>query len=664
MAGPELSARSASPTFQASGSSSLTLNATEAKRRTTQDKKHLKRALSTIEKDSLRYKSSISKPWLDENGEVIWPQARIKVAQVVLSQSFETIMGLIIVANVLVMIVETDADATCHTPLAKNGTATPEYNMTSCASQSATILWLGIVNYLLLTVYTAECVLRAFVERGAYPWNRWNQVDLLTVISGWGATVLASTLPINVLRILRLIRLVRAARVVISVPEFYILVSGFTSSFKAILFGSVMLVCIIVVWSIIVVEVIHPVNVSIDYESCDHCNTKFQSVWSAMLTIFQQVVAGDSWGETSLPLVETDWRTILILFPIMMTISLGAMNLILAVIVERATEARENDQVRKAQKKDAERERSMVELALLCDSMDNDGSGTLSLEEMLNGFDINMHFKGLMEQMDITREDMETIFNVLDSNHSGEVDYVEFCQHLGNFRKRDQHMMPSLIKYSIMEIRQVIKRDIVQILEEHTEMLFDQLDVLSSVPVCMKKAEEVRIRRRSAPSLRRQGKSQGKPQFFGGTAESSGLAAAYAELPETVEDPSEMLDRLDVTCKTFQSMQDQLESMMSRAEELAVAALDSTQEPFAKRQRMVHWQDPETDASPESVPPALDLAQAEEIEAKCASVLQNLKDRMRSEELLQAKCHSIMRSLDTLINDPDCGLAIVRQALV
>ena len=274
-----------------------------------------------------RYKSSISKPWLDENGEVIWPQARIKVAQVVLSQSFETIMGLIIVANVLVMIVETDADATCHTPLAKNGTATPEYNMTSCASQSATILWLGIVNYLLLTVYTAECVLRAFVERGAYPWNRWNQVDLLTVISGWGATVLASTLPINVLRILRLIRLVRAARVVISVPEFYILVSGFTSSFKAILFGSVMLVCIIVVWSIIVVEVIHPVNVSIDYESCDHCNTKFQSVWSAMLTIFQQVVAGDSWGETSLPLVETDWRTILILFPIMMTISLGAMSL-------------------------------------------------------------------------------------------------------------------------------------------------------------------------------------------------------------------------------------------------------------------------------------------------------------------------------------------------
>ena len=54
-------------------------------------------------------------------------------------------------------------------------------------------------------------------------------------------------------------------------------------------------------------------------------------------------------------------------------------------------------------------------------------------------------------------------------------------------------MMPSLIKYSIMEIRQVIKRDIVQMLEEHTEMLFDNLEVLSSVPACGEKAQPIVI---------------------------------------------------------------------------------------------------------------------------------------------------------------------------
>ena len=124
-----------------------------------------------------------------------------------------------------------------------------------------------------------------------------------------------------------------------------------------------------------------------------------------------RIVAGDSWGETSIPLaIQQPW-TMFILFAIMMTISLGCMNLspgrsqtkvfffgfvkigdflwffygfsmvflwffygfviklfflapkgvpkrrpranlrILAVIVERATEARENDQQRKMQKK-------------------------------------------------------------------------------------------------------------------------------------------------------------------------------------------------------------------------------------------------------------------------------------------------------------------------
>ena len=38
-----------------------------------------------------------------------------------------------------------------------------------------------------------------------------------------------------------------------------------------------------------------------------------------------------------------------------------------------------------------------------------------------------------------------------------------------------------------------------------------------------------------------------------------------------------------VTCRTLQCMQVQLDSMMSRAEQLTVAALDSAQEPFAKR---------------------------------------------------------------------------------
>ena len=94
----------------------------------------------------------------------------------------------------------------------------------------------------LLIVYSIECGLRAFVEREGYLWNRcpdtfaaqetralrWNQVDLVTVVLGWIAfslseAILSGGVNLNIMRIIRVVRLMRAARVVISIPEFYIL---------------------------------------------------------------------------------------------------------------------------------------------------------------------------------------------------------------------------------------------------------------------------------------------------------------------------------------------------------------------------------------------------------------------------------------------------------
>ena len=38
---------------------------------------------------------------------------------------------------------------------------------------------------------------------------------------------------------------------------------------------------------------------------------------------------------------------------------------------------------------------------MLCDRMDNDGSGALSLQEMLDGFDNDSGFQTVMQRMDI-----------------------------------------------------------------------------------------------------------------------------------------------------------------------------------------------------------------------------------------------------------------------
>ena len=63
---------------------------------------------------------------------------------------------------------------------------------------------------------------------------------------------------------------------------------------------------------------------------------------------------GDSWGLVSVPVIEKRPEYTIIFICIVVSVSLGVMNLILAVIVESAAEARESDlaQKHKTQKKE------------------------------------------------------------------------------------------------------------------------------------------------------------------------------------------------------------------------------------------------------------------------------------------------------------------------
>lgn len=425
---------------------------------------HLQTTLAVIQ--SRRYVTFDRKPWLDEEGNQIWSDVRIRVAKVVLSQLFETCMGLIIIFNLGIIIYEADQDAMCY----------PEFkdNYFACKTRAEAIPWVKEINIALLVVYSVECCLRAFAERGRFLCNAWNIMDVITVILGW-TSMAVLMLNLSLLRLSRLVRVLRAARVFISVPEFYLLLTGLFSSIKAIVFGSVILVSVIGFWAVICVEILHPEVSGLD---CERCPKGFRSVGDASVTLFQQIVAGDSWGAISIPLLENQpWHGPL-LFIIMISISLGVMNLILAVIVERATEARENDHERKLKRKDLERNKNMVDFAVLCHDMDVDESGSLSLHEMLRGYDDNDSFRKLMDIMDIKRSDMETIFRVLDEDCSGEVSYIEFCQHLASFWERDPIMLQSLVKYSIMEIRKVIGREIMHTLHEHSRMLQEQSRLL------------------------------------------------------------------------------------------------------------------------------------------------------------------------------------------
>lgn len=430
------------------------------------------KTMQSINRESVRYGGHAgAQPWVDDDGNVIWSRHRITVAKVVRSHTFDACMGVVIMLNIAIMVYESNTDASCY----------PEYeNMLSeCQAHSDNNPIIGMLNNVFLALYTIEAAARVFVDQRSYIFNAWNQLDAFLVCVGWVSIVVQNFVNVSFLRVLRLSRLLRAMRVLMSIRELYLLMTGFVTSLRAIFFGSVCLFCALSLWGIITVQVVHPVNASIFYDGCERCSRGFESVQSAILTLFQQTVAGDSWGTISLPVIEKAPWTGLILPAVFITIGLGVMNLILAVIVERAAEARENDVETKLREKDAERRKNMMELAKLCHEIDYDESGKLSLDNFMEGMANSKQFAKLLQILDLEQSDIEMIFQVLDVDQSGDVSYFDFCDAVNRASKRDVQMMGSLNKFSIAGVKAVLERDIKVKLDYQTALLHQIIEVAS-----------------------------------------------------------------------------------------------------------------------------------------------------------------------------------------
>ncbi|CAE7337465.1 Scn11a [Symbiodinium natans] len=125
--------------------------------------RHQKLHHTLRELHSMRYKlNDEAKPWMSD-GEVLWSK---------------------ILVNFGFIIFESDRDSKCY----------PHYagSWDTCPHRSELLQWLRVTNISFLAIYTVEALCRAFVERAwsegygtRYFCNRWNILDLLTVLLGW-----------------------------------------------------------------------------------------------------------------------------------------------------------------------------------------------------------------------------------------------------------------------------------------------------------------------------------------------------------------------------------------------------------------------------------------------------------------------------------------------
>ena len=235
------------------------------------------------------------------------------------------------VANLMAAIVLTDAICTCIDVDARAAAEEPPP-----ATQ--------LIADLCLLVYSLEtiCLLTA---KGSEVLRDWMVItDLVVIACGYLETILHHAgygqflqqfglfRMLRLVRILRLTRLLRRTR---GFRELQKLVRMMATCIKTLGWSLVFLFIIMTIWALLIVEVVHPLMKTDDLayafetEGCgDRCLRATSTVLHANLLLFKTVIAGDSWGEIAVPVIEAFPLTAIIFAGSLLTLVFGVLNLI------------------------------------------------------------------------------------------------------------------------------------------------------------------------------------------------------------------------------------------------------------------------------------------------------------------------------------------------
>jgi len=361
-----------------------------------------------------------------------WSEVRLAMLKFTESGVYNVGMVLVIILNVVHLWIETDLRA----------------------ENAEQPLFMLIASRTFLSLYTMDLLLRIYVYRRQFPKSGMNVFDSLVVVLDIFFALPGTTgnLPsMSILRGLRMLRIVRVIRNLVAFRELYLMMQGLVSAVRAIIFGTTLIVAILILFSVLAVELINEENHKLYqegvYGDCVRCGNAFDTMSRAMMTFISTIIAGDSWGVICLPLMEREPWTALILLPALLCLELGLLNVVAAVIVDRQAQARQDDEKFLHQMREEDLKKSYGRLKALFSSMDDDGSGSLTLEEMIDSYKSHAEFKELMELMDIGPDDLHLVFAILDKDGSGDVTYDEFVEQLNTMRTTNSHTLLVFVKH-------------------------------------------------------------------------------------------------------------------------------------------------------------------------------------------------------------------------
>eukprot|EP00927_Polykrikos_kofoidii_P081724 TRINITY_DN794_c0_g1_i1.p1 TRINITY_DN794_c0_g1~~TRINITY_DN794_c0_g1_i1.p1 ORF type:complete len:623 (-),score=83.40 TRINITY_DN794_c0_g1_i1:157-1986(-) len=324
--------------------------------------------------------------------------------------------------------------------------------------------------------YTAEISMRIFVQRWDYFRIRWQLVDFTIVMLAWVDLALCLMFDFavpnaHVLRILRIVRILRAVRLMARFPELNCMIRGFASAVKSMFWGFLMIVLLLLAFAIVSVELLYDKAGDVGFDEDSWCADVITSVWKTFLMFFQGLVAGDSWGACTLPVIVWQPGMFVIFSGALVCVQLGFTNLILSSIVDCAQKNRDEDVKVLAQRKRQQVEESIQKLQDIISSIDSDKSGDITIEEWLAGYDNRDEMKLHMNMFDLDRMDLVQLFTWMDADRSGTLSYNEFIRFISKSETQDLRVQMMILKLQMSNVSRTVTEEMSSLVNMMSEIV-------------------------------------------------------------------------------------------------------------------------------------------------------------------------------------------------
>lgn len=295
------------------------------------------------------------------------------------------------------------------------------------------IFWI-LLESIMIIIFTAEIVVRLYIERWHWPWSLWNWLDVCLVICAIMETWILNFMEesgrlrvVGLMRCVRMVRLVRVFRLLRMFSPLYTTVMAFKEALSGLAYIGAIMVGGIYVCAIFITGVVGRGDMrELDLAGITGTE-RFGSVMWSMYSLFELITL-EGWVEVARPMVEHQPAMAIFFVSFICLFTFGLLQMVVAVVVEKTLMNAKKTQLtvaEKMQQKVGKQLERMREAFIECDSNQDKMIDRTEFAEAMEATPTGK-LKDCFEALELPTHDALTLFDMLDGDASGQLNMEEF----------------------------------------------------------------------------------------------------------------------------------------------------------------------------------------------------------------------------------------------